>query len=166
MLGLGSNQRHELIGAPEAIVEQALAALETDEIDVFSASPIIRSAPIGPSRRRFANAVAIVATSLSPPDLLVRLHTIEAHFGRARRGGRWRARIIDLDILLWSGGIWTSQAPALAIPHAGLQVRPFVLGPACEVAPDWRDPVTGLTIRQLFHRLNRAKPLDRFEGGH
>jgi 2-amino-4-hydroxy-6-hydroxymethyldihydropteridine diphosphokinase len=131
-----------------------------DDIDVFAHSFVIDSAPMGPSLRRYANAAAIVSTSLNPPALLSRLLEIEAHFGRIRRGQPWRARTLDLDIILWSGGMWADTIPDLAIPHPALRFRAFVLTPAAMIAPDWRDPVTGLTIRQLQSRFNRPKPLD------
>jgi 2-amino-4-hydroxy-6-hydroxymethyldihydropteridine diphosphokinase len=130
-----------------------------DDIDVFTQSAIIDSAPLGPSQRRYANAAAIISAELSPPTLLRRLHDIERHFGRVRRGQAWQARTLDLDILLWSGGMWADGD--LAIPHPALRSRNFVLTPAAMIAPDWRDPVTGLTIRQLQSRFNRPKPLDR-----
>jgi 2-amino-4-hydroxy-6-hydroxymethyldihydropteridine diphosphokinase len=34
-------------------------------------------------------------------------------------------------------------------------LRHFVLGPAAAIAAGWRDPVSGLTVRQLAARLNR-----------
>jgi 2-amino-4-hydroxy-6-hydroxymethyldihydropteridine diphosphokinase len=136
------------------------------DIDVFAQSSIIVNAAIGPSRRKYANAAAVLATRLSPPALFERLQAIELHFGRTRIGQRWQARTLDLDILLWSEGVWVSEAPMLAIPHPAMRMRDFVLGPACEIAPQWRDPVTGLSIRQLFHRLRRPKPLDRRQAAH
>ncbi len=157
---MGSNQPHPLIGSPRAIIEQAITALEMDDIDVFAQSAIIESAPIGPSRRRYANAAALVSTTLVPPGLLIRLHEIEAHFGRVRRGRHWGARTLDLDIILWSGGIWADSDPELAIPHPAMRTRDFVLTPAAMIAPRWRDPVTGRTLRQLQSRLTRPKPLD------
>jgi 2-amino-4-hydroxy-6-hydroxymethyldihydropteridine diphosphokinase len=161
LIALGSNQRLPLFGGPERVLEQAVAALETAEVDVFAVSPTMGSAAIGPSRRCYANATAILSTSMSPPELLAMLQSVETHFGRRRRGQRWQARTLDLDIILWSGGIWSSDRPALAIPHYALRERGFVLGPAHAIAPDWRDPVSNLTIRQLFHRLYRSNPLDR-----
>jgi 2-amino-4-hydroxy-6-hydroxymethyldihydropteridine diphosphokinase len=166
LIALGSNQRHELAGSPQNMLEQAIEALEMPDIDVFAQSSIIQSAAIGASRRRYANAVAVISCDLDPPTLLRRLQSIETHFGRRRIGQRWRARTLDLDILLWSGGVWSGERPALAIPHAAMRERNFVLGPATEIAPDWRDPLSGLTIRQLFHRLNRPKPLDRRQAAH
>jgi 2-amino-4-hydroxy-6-hydroxymethyldihydropteridine diphosphokinase len=166
LIGIGSNQRHPLAGDPRRIVAAAIEALEMPEIDVFADSRVITSAPLGPSARRYANAAILVSSPLSPSDMLDRLHAVEQHFGRDRRGARWRARTLDLDILAWSEGMWVSDSPALAIPHPALRYRTFALGPAAEIAPTWRDPVTGLTLRQLFHRLTRPKPLDRRQAAH
>lgn len=166
LIGLGSNQRHPLIGLPAQVLEQAVAALEMEDVDVFSHSAIISSAPLGPSLRRYANAAAIVSTALEPPALLRRLHEIEAHFGRVRRGRAWQARVLDLDIILWSGGIWADACPELAIPHPAMRDRSFVLTPAAMIAPHWSDPVTGLSIRQLQSRFNRPKPLDPASSRH
>jgi 2-amino-4-hydroxy-6-hydroxymethyldihydropteridine diphosphokinase len=149
------------LGRPDAIIEQAVAALECDDVDVFAVSPIIGSIAVGPSHRRYANAAALLSSKLSPPALLAFLQSVERHFGRVRLGEQWRARTLDLDIILWSGGIWVSDDPRLGIPHAAMRERAFVLTPAVAIAPLWRDPVSGLSIRQLFHRLNRPKPLDR-----
>jgi 2-amino-4-hydroxy-6-hydroxymethyldihydropteridine diphosphokinase len=166
LIGIGSNQPHPVIGTPNRIIPHAIAALEMDDIDVFAHSAIIQSSPMGPSSRRFANAAAIVATELDPPALLARLHEIESHFGRVRRGQSWRARVLDLDILLWSGGMWADSNPALFIPHPGLRSRGFVLTPAAMIAPDWRDPVSGHNIRHLQSRFNRPKALDRTPHRH
>jgi 2-amino-4-hydroxy-6-hydroxymethyldihydropteridine diphosphokinase len=131
------------------------------DVDVFSHSAVVSSTPVGPAQRQFANAAAIVSTDLMPDHLLQRLHMIEAHFGRQRRGQKWRSRILDLDIVLWTGGMWISDSPDLVIPHREAKKRGFVLGPAALIAPDWVEPVSGLTIRQLHKRLMRPKPLDR-----
>ena len=61
--------------------------------------------------------------------------------------------MLDLDIVLWSGGAWAS--PDLTVPHIAYRERAFVLTPAMQIAPEWRDPVTGLTIRHLHSRLTR-----------
>ena len=116
----------------------------------------MRSAPVGPSTRRFANAAVLLDTPLAPPDLLADLKDIEAAFGR-RAGRRWGARVIDLDIVLWSGGIWTS--PGLSIPHPPFRARGFVLGPLVALAPGWRDPLTGRSVRQLARAVDRRRPL-------
>ena len=162
-IGLGSNRRHARFGDPRQVLMAALAALESDDIEAVDASPIIASAPIGPSRRRYANAVALVASTLTPPDMLDRLQAIEAAFGR-RSGQRWSARTLDLDILLWSGGVWSTAA--LNIPHPAMERRDFVLGPLRAIAPGWRHPLSAHTVRQLAARLVRAKPVDRAAAPH
>lgn len=157
-IGLGSNRRHILHGDPRRVLMAALAALESEDIEPVDASPIIASAPLGPSRRQYANAVALVASPLSPPEMLDRLQAIESAFGR-RTGQRWSARTLDLDILLWSGGTWADAT--LTIPHPAMTERRFVLDPLAAIAPDWRHPVTARTVRQLAMQLARSKPVDQ-----
>ncbi len=149
-IAIGSN-RCGPHGRPAAEVRAAIAALS----GVIARSPVVASEPVGPSIRRYANAAALVESSDEPPAMLARLKAIERGFGR-RRGQRWSARVIDLDIVLWSGGPWCS--PGLTIPHVAFRERDFVLGPLRGVAPDWRDPLSGLTVRQLYARLRRARP--------
>lgn len=151
VVAAGSNRRGRH-GRPEAEVAAALARIRGRVI----ASPFVATPPLGPSMRRFANAVALVETRAGPEKLLRRLQRIEARFGR-RRGRRWGARVIDLDIVLWSGGCWAS--PGLAIPHPRFRERRFVVDPLLTLVPDWRDPVTGRTVRQLHARLTRRRPL-------
>jgi 2-amino-4-hydroxy-6-hydroxymethyldihydropteridine diphosphokinase len=67
--------------------------------------------------------------------------------------------VLDLDIILWSGGAW--REPGLLVPHAEFRGRHFVLEPIAELAPRWRDPITGASMRQLLHRLGTRRPVDR-----
>ena len=110
-IALGSNRpgRH---GMPADEVRAAVAALGDG---VRGVSAIITTAPLGPSIRAFANAVVLVESAMAPPAMLRHLKAIERAFGR-RRGRRWGARVIDLDIVLWSGGRWRSAG--LVVPHA------------------------------------------------
>jgi len=138
------------------VIDAAIEALEAADTAVEARSATIGSAPLGPSRRRYANAAAVVRTALEPEALLDVLQGIERRFGR-RRGQRWGARVLDLDIVLWTGGAFV--APGLVVPHPEFRRRGFVLAPAATIAPAWRDPVTVLTLRQLHARLTRAEPL-------
>ena len=144
---------HGRHGRPAGVVAAAIAALDS-EFGLFDASHIVLNPAIGGAGRDFANAVALVESSLSPPEMLAAIKAMERDFGR-RPGKHWAARVLDLDIALWSGGDWRS--PGLAVPHAGLESRSFVLGPLAMIAPDWR--VRGsLTARHLVHRLARRRP--------
>ena len=159
LLALGSNMRVGRLGGPRSVLHAAIAELEKRGLDVVASAPIIDSAPIGPSLRRYANTVVGVATDLPPDRLWPILRGLEDDFGRRRGGQRWRARPLDCDIVLWSGGIFVSSE--LAIPHPHFRKRGFVLQPAQRIAPHWRDPVTGLSVRQLAARLTAPRPVTR-----
>ncbi len=59
------------------------------------------------------------------------------------------------DPAMLAGGGGPVAAPGLVIPHRLFRTREFVLAPAARIAPRWRDPVTGFTVRQLHTRLTR-----------
>ncbi len=133
---------------------EELAALGT----VTGRSPVLQTAPVGAAQRRFANAALVLESEYDPPALLAALKRMEREFGR-RTFRRWGDRVLDLDIVLWSGGSWASRS--LDIPHPLFRERSFVLGPATAIASGWRDPISGLTVRQLNARLTRPRPLTR-----
>ena len=152
-IAIGSNRPHGRYGRPAAVVEAAIACLERD-FGLFDASPIVLNPADGGAGRDFANAVAIIESNLEPPSLLARLKQIERDFGR-RRGKRWGSRVLDLDLVLWSGGRCRSRR--LTIPHRSLESRSFVLQPLSAIAPAW--PVRGpLKVRHLAQRLARRVP--------
>ncbi len=152
-IGIGSNRRHVRFGRPAGVVAGAIERLERD-FGLFAASPIVLNPAHGGAGREFANAVALIESTLEPPAMLSSLKVIESEFGR-RRGRRWGTRVLDLDIVVWSGGKWQSRR--LTIPHPALAKRSFVLGPLAATAPDW--PIKGaLTPRHLAARLARRRP--------
>ena len=152
-IALGSNRRHGRFGAPRDVVAAAVAELER-RFDLFDASPTILNPAVGGAGRDFANSVALVASDVPPPEMLTVLKAIEREFGR-RGGRRWGARVLDLDIIAWSGGAW--RGPGLTVPHPRLSQRDFVLGPLAMIAPNWR-LMGPLTARHLAHRLARSAP--------
>jgi 2-amino-4-hydroxy-6-hydroxymethyldihydropteridine diphosphokinase len=152
-IAIGSNRPHGRHGRPTGVVEATIARLDRD-FGLFDASPIVLNSAHGGAGRDFANAVALVESELDPPAMLRKLKAIERDFGR-RGGRRWGARVLDLDIALWSGGRFRSRG--LAIPHPQLRRRSFVLQPLAAIAPRWRVE-GGLTVRHLAHRLARSRP--------
>lgn len=159
LIALGSNIAHSRHGPPPHVLRAACAALNDAPLQVIATAPVITSAPLGPSRRRYANGAAIIETMLPPLALLDRLQAIEAAFGRNRRGQRWGARTLDLDIILWSGGLW--QDHRLSIPHPEYRDRLFVLAPSLRIAGDWRDPHSGLYVKQTHARLTRRATMPK-----
>ncbi len=129
---------------------------------IAARSPVIATLAMGAAQRRFANAALVLDSELAPPALLAALKRVEREFGR-RRGQRWGDRVLDCDIVLWSGGVWRSgrRSETLTIPHPAFASRTFVLTPARTIAADWRDPLSGLTLAHLHARLTRRRPLPR-----
>ena len=150
-IAIGSNRRSRF-GSPAETVRAA-----ADALDPLAVSRIRATPALGPAGRGFANAALILESSSEPPELLADLKALERDFGR-RSGRRWGPRVLDLDIILWSGGAW--DGPGLIVPHPAFRDRLFVLDPLAEIVPDWRDPVTGATVRQLRFRLARRSPVD------
>jgi 2-amino-4-hydroxy-6-hydroxymethyldihydropteridine diphosphokinase len=152
-IAIGSNRPHGRHGRPAGVVEAAIARLD-QQFGLFDASPIVLNAAHGGAGRDFANAVALVESGLDPPQMLAELKRIERVFGR-RASRRWGPRVLDLDLVLWSGGRFRSAA--LTVPHAAIAERSFVLQPLAAIAPHWR--VRGaLNVRHLAHRLARRRP--------
>jgi 2-amino-4-hydroxy-6-hydroxymethyldihydropteridine diphosphokinase len=151
-IALGSNRRSRH-GSPAQTVEAA-----ADELKPVAMSRVRLTSAMGPAGRGFANAALLLETATDPPGLLADLKALERDFGR-RRARRWGPRVLDLDIILWSEGAWAGSL--LTVPHPEFRHRRFVLEPLADLVPDWRDPVTGLTVRQLLARARAPSPVDR-----
>ena len=161
-VGLGANLASPVFGPPVRTLEAALARLDRDGCRVVRRSPWYESAPVPASDQPwFVNGVAEIATSLSPAELLARLHGIEAEFGRVRTAPG-AARVIDLDLLVYGEKV-LDASPGPIVPHPRLHARAFVLLPLRDLAPDWVDPRTGRPIEALIGDLppgQQCRPLD------
>lgn len=116
-------------------------------------STAYRNAAVGFEGEDFINLVAAFDSALPPFAILARLHAIEAHCGREREAPKWAPRSMDLDLLLH--GDLVQDAPGLRLPRPDLVKRPYMLGPAAEVAPAMRHPTLGLTLGELWSRFDR-----------
>ena len=146
-IALGSN-----VGDREQYLKDAVASLapvvsnlhlsrffETDPVDMAGA------------QRRVVNAAATGETALSARELLHRMLEIELQLGRTRPHPG-AARTVDLDLILYGADV-IDEPPSLIVPHPRFRERRFVLEPLANVAGDWTDPVSGLTIAQLLENL-------------
>lgn len=154
-IGLGSNKPHGRHGRPRDILRAAVRALELRGLQRVQLSPIIQTAPLGPSRRRYANAVLKARWFQDAEALLRCLKAVERDFGR-RNTIRWGARVLDCDLLAFGPDIIRTRQ--LQVPHPGLDARDFVLQPFEAVWPDWRHPISRLSVRQMRARLHKARP--------
>jgi 2-amino-4-hydroxy-6-hydroxymethyldihydropteridine diphosphokinase len=154
-IALGANQAYRGRGPLENL-NSALAALVGDELHVVRCSrPWRTPAWPNPSDPPFVNAAAELACALSPDALLARLHAVEARFGRMR-GQRNAPRSIDLDLIDFQGAVRRGGEPDLTLPHPRAAGRAFVLLPLREIAPRWRDPVSGVSVDRLIAALPHA----------
>ena len=155
LVALGSNRRVQGLGAPRAVLAGAAAALAQSGWEVEAVARVIDSAPVGPSLRRLCQwrsdhrgRSRAAARAGEPAGDRTRFRARPARAALALAHARSRYRAVEL-------GTW--YGPRLAIPHPLFRQRYPVLRPAAQIAPDWRDPVSGLTLRQLAARAVRRR---------
>jgi 2-amino-4-hydroxy-6-hydroxymethyldihydropteridine diphosphokinase len=153
-IGLGSN-----LAEPVAQIKTARTAIASiKNVQELAFSGLYHSQPMGPQDQPdYVNAVMCISTDLSPLDLLHSLHNIENDQGRVRKGERWGARTLDLDILIY--GDLEIDLPDLTVPHSGLDERSFVLYPLFEIAPQifvpGKGPIADLIAKCPLSGLRR-----------
>lgn len=160
LISLGSNLGNRLT----LLSEGALRLSQHPEIKNFRASRLFTTPPIGGpgGQEPFLNAVAAFQTDASVREVLNWLQQIETELGRTRKI-RWDARSIDLDVVLY--GDLTGGGSDLIVPHPRYTARMFVLKPACDVVPEWKDPRFGWSIRRMVDHLQAAPPSLALVGG-
>jgi len=122
-IGVGAN-----LGDRWGTIQRALGLLaQTPGISAVECSPVFESDPVGIiDQPLFLNLVCGLETTLSPESLLSQLLAIEESLGR-KRLVRWGPRLIDLDLLLYTGA--ARPGPELELPHPRMFERPFVTEP-------------------------------------
>lgn len=157
LIGVGSNLASAQYATPIETAAAAVVALPSIGVQVLARSAWYLSEPVPVSDQPwFVNAVASIATALDPSTLLDRLLALETRFGRIRSLPN-ADRTLDLDLLDYEGSRLESKR--LVLPHPRLHQRRFVLAPLCELAPEWRHPILGLTAAALLARLPAGQPI-------
>jgi 2-amino-4-hydroxy-6-hydroxymethyldihydropteridine diphosphokinase len=145
-IALGSN-----LGDRLANLRNAIKNIQPEVVPI-ECSPVYETPPWGyKPQPSFLNQVIHGETNLEPQALLALLKETEADLGRIETF-RYGPRMIDLDILFFDQIV--IQSPPLVIPHPALQDRAFVLLPLADLAPDFRHPISKLTVRQMLQSVD------------
>jgi 2-amino-4-hydroxy-6-hydroxymethyldihydropteridine diphosphokinase len=134
-IALGSN-----LGDRELHLARARDAItRLPDSRVVGESSIDETEPLGyRDQPMYLNQMVALETSLTPRQLLDRLHAIETDEGRTRRV-RWDSRTLDLDIVCFERQM--VREPGLDVPHPGLADRVF-----------WQRELAQLRDRELERR--------------
>ncbi len=145
-LGLGSN-----VGDRRAHLQAAADALGAHGARPLASSSVYETEPVGEvlEQREFFNACLRVETAHGPEALLDACKAVERELGRPAGGRRHGPRPIDVDLLLL--GDREHRSDRLALPHAEVTSRRFVLVPLLELdlglaTPDGRRLADALVL--------------------
>lgn len=158
LIALGSN-----VGDRAATLSSAVAMLRDEVGPVLAVSSFYATAPIGAATEPFINAALVLESTMEPLQVMRALLAVERRHGRTREiaGGN---RTLDCDLILCrvsAGDMLVMADPELTMPHPRALERDFVLVPAAEVAPTWRHPATGETLRdECIARRFHLNPLE------
>ena len=142
-LALGSN-----LGDRQAYLKSAVESLSFGDIELVRSASIYETEPRDlVDQPWFLNTVVEANTLLSPEQLLETCLDVEEENSRRRTEVK-EPRTLDIDIIFYGDRI--VRKPGLSIPHPAFRQRRFVLEPLAEIAPDFVDPITGYTVRQLL----------------
>ena len=140
---LGSN-----LGKKLCILQRARILISLLVGRILKYSSIYETEPWGESNQdTFLNQALILASDLTPSDLLYRLQAIEKILGK-NKTTRWGPRTIDIDILLSEEKI--IQENDLSVPHPRMTDRKFVLIPLAEISGDQIHPIHQCSINELL----------------
>ncbi len=121
-------------------------------------SPVYRSSSLGFSGPDFINLAARLDTELDPVALQDWLHTMEIHLGRDRKAPRFSNHTLDADLLVYLDPAATETSPQWTGP---VLCQDYVLKPLSDIAPDLRDPQSGLSLGELWHQRTDLQRLTR-----
>lgn len=140
---LGSN-----LGDRAVQLAKARQRIQQEIGNVALASSIYETEPWGfQEQDSFLNMALAVESTLTPANVLKICREIEQEAG-LKPNIEWGPRHLDIDILYHDQAIVNTDD--LVLPHPRIQERNFVLVPLMEIAGDFTDPVTSLTVEEMY----------------
>jgi dihydropteroate synthase/2-amino-4-hydroxy-6-hydroxymethyldihydropteridine diphosphokinase len=147
-LSLGTN-----LGSRRENLQLAVDALgEVSAIEAIS--PVYETAPWGlTDQPNFLNICLKARTLLEPASFLANCQEIERKIGRVS-SVKWGPRLIDIDLIYFNDNILDDEN--LSLPHPQIEQRSFVLAPLADIASDFVDPRSGISIAEMFKKIEAA----------
>jgi 2-amino-4-hydroxy-6-hydroxymethyldihydropteridine diphosphokinase len=141
VFALGGN-----LGEPLMALRAAVTRLATI-LDLPRVSAVYRTQPEGGADQPgYLNAAVAGGTCLSPREVLKLSQDLEAEAGR-ERPYPGAPRTLDVDVVFVGDSV--VDEPGLRIPHPRWALRDFVVVPLMDIVPDFMDPETGRTVREV-----------------
>ncbi|GJM14505.1 MAG: 2-amino-4-hydroxy-6-hydroxymethyldihydropteridine diphosphokinase [Pseudohongiella sp.] len=147
-LSIGSN-----IDA-ESNIRAAIAALRVEFEDI-RVSTTYESQSVGFDGDNFLNLVLLAETDKPLGDVAVTLKRLEDQLGRDRQQTRFSGRTMDIDILLY--GEEAGMCCGIELPRPEVTENAYVLQPLAELLPDWVNPATEMSYRELWQDYDKSK---------
>ncbi|PID29534.1 MAG: 2-amino-4-hydroxy-6-hydroxymethyldihydropteridine diphosphokinase [Candidatus Cloacimonadota bacterium] len=143
ILSLGSN-----IGDKKKNLTYAIRLLVENCGNLVKSSSFYITEPVGyKDQDDFINIAIIMETELTPIEMLEKIGKIEGSLGR-KRTFKDAPRTIDIDIITFGDSIISTEN--LTIPHPRYRERLFVLKPMYEIDPEFTDPSTKESIKEIL----------------
>ena len=146
VLSLGSN-----INSRSLYINKACNEILSEIGEIINFSRVYSTPPIGfKSKDDFLNCCLIINTKLNKNVILLKIKEIEKKLGRTKKSvkKKYISRVIDIDIIFFNKEQFKSSK--LIIPHSSFRDRKFVLIPLNEMVPNYIDPISHLTVKQLL----------------
>ncbi len=149
-LGVGSNIDREIN------IRDGLLKIQSSYGELTQ-SPAYETGAFGFEGDDFYNLVVGLKTNLSIHKLAYGLREIEFEFGRSRDETRYSSRKLDLDLLLFGDEVNEKYH----VPRSDITEFDFVLKPLSDIAPNFKHPVTGHTMIQLWNKFDSSREIIR-----
>ncbi len=153
IVALGSN-----LADRELFLRKAAESLSAIATSSLQKSKIFETQPMGPAPQGpYLNQCLRFSTRLAPRQLLEFCQDTEKKLGRKPRG-KWAAREIDIDILVFGDELIDSEE--LKVPHPYISERQFVLRPLIDLDPECILPGQEQTVTEMLQQCIEAQGPD------
>ena len=115
-------------------------------------SPVYESKAFGFEGDDFYNLVVGFKTEISVDEIKTQLKDIEYQFGRQANEKRYSSRTLDIDLLLYGDLVSEKHH----VPRSDIIEFGFVIKPLSDISPEFKHPVTGDSMNQLWTNFDAS----------